>query len=190
MTLDKDRYLTHPVCSLAMSDPNNQHDHPYQSLRPSIVFGMTGSPLMKAQAQTTVLSLTLYYSSELIGQSYILHADAFEWLSRIPENSLHAIVTDPPYGVKEYDLDQLTKRENGNGGIWRIPPSFDGHTRSPLPRFTALDADERRRLAEFFKEWAKLVSRALLPGGHVFIATNAFIAELLYESLVAGGLEF
>ena len=45
-----------------------------------------------------------------------------EWLSRVPEHSLHAVVTDPPYGVKEYDLDQLEKRANGNGGIWRIPP--------------------------------------------------------------------
>jgi site-specific DNA-methyltransferase (adenine-specific) len=33
--------------------------------------------------------------------------------------------------VKEYDFDQLLKRANGNGGIWRIPPSFDGHTRAP-----------------------------------------------------------
>jgi site-specific DNA-methyltransferase (adenine-specific) len=31
---------------------------------------------------------------------------------------LHAIVTDPPYGVKEYDFDQLEKKDNGNGGIW------------------------------------------------------------------------
>ncbi len=83
---------------------------------------------MKAQTQIIGQSLTLNYRSEVIGHSHILHADAFEWLSRIPENSLHAIVTDPPYGVKEYNLDQIEKRENGNGGIWRIPPSFDGHT--------------------------------------------------------------
>src|SRR5882672_654470 len=95
-----------------MSDPNNSRDHAYRSLRPGMVFGMTASPLMKAQLQSTVGSLTLDYRSELIGKSYILHADAFEWLSRIPENSLHAIVTDPPYGVKEYNLDQIEKREN------------------------------------------------------------------------------
>lgn len=69
------------------------------------------------------------YKSEAVGQSLILHADCFEWLSRIPENSVHAVVTDPPYGVKEYDLDQLEKRKQNNGGIWRIPPSFDGHKR-------------------------------------------------------------
>ena len=80
-----------------------------------------------------MLDFALNYRSEQIGPSLILHADCFEWLGKVPENSLHAIVTDPPYGVKEYDFDQLEKRANGNGGIWRIPPSFDGHVRAPLP---------------------------------------------------------
>ena len=61
---------------------------------------------------------------------------------------------------------------------------------SPLPRFTALDANERDRVRRFFVDWGKLVVRALRPGGHVFIATNAFIAQLLYDALVDGGLEF
>ena len=39
-------------------------------------------------------------------------------------------------------------------------------------------------------EWGRLVCRALRPGGHVFIATNAFICQLLYDALVDGGLEF
>ncbi len=145
---------------------------------------------MKAQPQSTVRSLTLDYRSELIGQSYILHADAFEWLSRIPENSLHAIVTDPPYGVKEYNLDQIEKRENGNGGIWRIPPSFDGHTRAPLPRFTALNPKERDLIREFFTAWAKVALHALRPGAHVFVASNSFLSQLVFSALVAGGFEF
>lgn len=130
------------------------------------------------------------YRSEQVGQSWIVHADCLEWLRRVPEDSLHAIVTDPPYGIKEYDLDQLEKRANGSGGIWRIPPSFDGHTRAPLPRFTALDSSERNRLRCFFTDWSRLVVHALRPGAHVFIATNAFIAQLLYDALVEGGLEF
>jgi site-specific DNA-methyltransferase (adenine-specific) len=134
--------------------------------------------------------LAFDYATERIGQSRIVHADCLEWLGRLPENTLHAIVTDPPYGVKEYDLDQLEKRANGKGGIWRIPPSFDGHTRAPLPRFTALNRNERRRLARFFVDWGRLATRALRPGAHVFIATNAFISQLLYTALVDSGLEF
>lgn len=145
---------------------------------------------MEAQKQTTLRSLTLDYRSELIGKSYILHADAFEWLSRIPENSIHAIVTDPPYGVKEYNLDQIAKRENGNGGIWRIPPSFDGSTRAPLPRFTALNPKERDQIREFFVQWARVSLHALRPGAHVFIASNSFLSQLVFSALVTGGFEF
>ncbi len=125
-----------------------------------------------------------------IGRSLIVHADCFDWLRRLPENSLHAIVTDPPYGMKEYETDQIDKRANGSGGVWRIPPSFDGHTRAPLPRFTALVAKERKVLSSFFIEWAKLVTRAVRPGAHVFIASNAFLSQLVFAALVEGGLEF
>jgi site-specific DNA-methyltransferase (adenine-specific) len=130
------------------------------------------------------------YEARAFARSLAVHADCFDWLLRVPENSIHAVVTDPPYGVKEYDADQLSKRANGKGGIWRIPPSFDGHARAPLPRFTALDASERQRLRGFFAEWSRIIGRVLLPGGHVFIATNAFIAQVLYDAVVAGGLEF
>ena len=135
-------------------------------------------------------SLGLDYSHEPIGQSVIVHADCLEWLGRIPENSVHGIVTDPPYGVKEYEFDQLEKRANGNGGIWRIPPSFDGSVRQPLPRFTALNPKEREQLSRFFAEWAKVATHALKPGGHVFIACNSFMCQMVYSALVAGGLEF
>ncbi len=138
----------------------------------------------------TIAQLALDYRSLEIGGSRILHADCFEWLARIPENSIHAIVTDPPYGVKEYEFDQIEKRLNGNGGIWRIPPSFDGSTRAPLPRFTALDRKERDSLRRFFVEWAKVVIHAIRPGGHVFIASNAFLSQLVFSALIDGGLEF
>ncbi len=134
--------------------------------------------------------LALDYTTEAFTHGRIVHADCFEWLSRLPENSLHAIVTDPPYGVREYDDKELEKRAAGKGGIWRLPPAFDGSIRAPLPRFTALDAKDRKRLSLFFTEWSRLTLRALKPGGHVVIATNAFIAALLYEALVLGGLEF
>ena len=142
--------------------------------------------------QVEVLSpFALDYRTETIGRrSRIVHADCFEWLGRIPENSLHAVVTDPPYGVKEYDFDQIKKRSNGNGGIWRIPPSFDGHERSPLPRFTALSKKERETLERFFVEWARVVLHALRPGGHVFIASNSFLSQMVFTALVKGGLEF
>jgi site-specific DNA-methyltransferase (adenine-specific) len=138
----------------------------------------------------SIASLALGFEHIQIGQSLLIHADCLEWLRRAPAGSIHAIVTDPPYGIKEYDNDQLKKRAEGSGGVWRIPPSFDGHKRAPLPRFTALDNKDRERMRRFFEEWSLAVCRVLCPGAHVFIATNAFIAPLLYQAVIAGGLEF
>lgn len=134
--------------------------------------------------------LPIGYESQKVGNSIVIHADCLEWLGKVPEDTIHAVVTDPPYGVKEYDVDQLEKRSIGVGGIWRLPPSFDGHKRAPLPRFTALDQKERDRMYSFFVDWSRLTVRALRPGGHVFIATNAFISQLLFDALVEGGLEY
>jgi site-specific DNA-methyltransferase (adenine-specific) len=132
----------------------------------------------------------LDYQTKLFGSVLIVHADCFEWMGRIPAASIHAIVTDPPYGIKEYDFDELAKLRNGKGGIWRIPPSFDGHTRAPLPRFTVLNEKERQILYRFFVEWSKVATRVLRPGGHLLLASNAFLSQFVFSAIVQGGLEF
>lgn len=148
------------------------------------------TPPLDVSAFNLALRFAKDYPHEVFGHSLILQADCFAWLAQLPENSLHAIITDPPYGVKEYQSEQLEKRNTGKGGTWRIPPAFDGHTRAPLPRFTALTAKERAVVRTFFVEWARLVTQALRPGGHVFIASNTFLSQLVFASLVEGGLEF
>jgi site-specific DNA-methyltransferase (adenine-specific) len=125
-----------------------------------------------------------------IGNSIVVHADSFDWLKHAAAESIHAIVTDPPYGVKEYEESELQKKAEGIGGVWRIPPSFDGNTRAPLPRFTALNARELNQLREFFVEWSRLCLHVLKPGGHVFVASNAFLSQQVFEAISKGGLEF
>jgi DNA modification methylase len=123
------------------------------------------------------------------GPYRLFNADAFEWLARAAPRSIHAVVTDPPYGLVEYTSAQLEKRKNGNGGVWRIPPSFDGCRRSPLPRFTVLTADDRQRLRSFFDRLARMLLPALVPGAHVFLATNPLVSHLVYEPFLARGFE-
>lgn len=117
------------------------------------------------------------------------HVDAFEWLHRAEPCSVEAVVTDPPYGLIEFSDEQLQKRKSGKGGVWRIPPSFDGCQRSPLPRFTVLRETDRRQLREFFSQLADGLLRVLVPGAHVFIATNPLVSYLVYEPFIAGGFE-
>lgn len=46
----------------------------------------------------------------------LINADCFEWMAERAENSITAIVTDPPYGVKEYTDEELERRRRGEGG--------------------------------------------------------------------------
>jgi site-specific DNA-methyltransferase (adenine-specific) len=105
------------------------------------------------------------------------------------ENSIHAIVTDPPYGLKEYTETEKVKLRRGRGGVWRIPPSFDGCERSPLPRFTVLTEADRVQLREFFSAFGKRAFRVLVPGGHLFIASNPLVSHLVYVPLIEAGFE-
>ena len=124
-----------------------------------------------------------------VGQARLYISDCLSWLSAQDSNTVHAVVTDPPYGHREYTSEEQTKLRRGRGGMWRIPPSFDGHRRSPLPRFTVLNNDDLDFLKVFFKNFARLLSRVLVPGGNVAIASNPLLAHLVSSALTAGGLE-
>ena len=126
----------------------------------------------------------------LNGVGYSLHlADCLAWMNQQPSNSIHAIVTDPPYGLKEYTAPEKQKLRRGKGGVWRIPPAFDGCVRSPLPRFTILTGDERSKLRHFFSDFARRAFRVMVPGAHVFIATNPLLSHLVYVPLLEAGFE-
>ncbi len=124
-----------------------------------------------------------------LGEYEIFNCDAFEWLSQAEPCSIHAVVTDPPYGLLEYTPRQLEKLRNRRGGVWRIPPAFDGHQRRPVPRFTVLTDKDREALRAFFKQLADTLVRALVPGAHVVIATNPLVSHLVYEPFISCGFE-
>lgn len=123
------------------------------------------------------------------GRSVLYSGDCIEWLRQREPNSVHAVVTDPPYGLVEYAPDQQEKMRSGRGGVWRIPPAFDGHTRAPLPRFTTLRPDELRDLEVFFNRWAKVLLPVLVPGAHIFIASNPLLSYLVAKAVAQAGFE-
>ncbi|CAA0093332.1 Uncharacterised protein [Starkeya nomas] len=119
----------------------------------------------------------------------LYQADCFEWLERQPEQSVHAVVTDPPYGLIEYSSEEQVKLLEGRGGIWRVPPSFDGHRRAPLPRFTVLRQRDHDELRHFFQRLGALLRRAAVPGANVIVASNPLLAHIVAAAMVEGGLE-
>jgi site-specific DNA-methyltransferase (adenine-specific) len=122
-------------------------------------------------------------------RTVLYQGDCLAWLNAQPENSIHAIVTDPPYGLVEYTQKEQEKLRNRHGGVWRIPPSFDGHTRSPLPRFTTLTAHDVRQLDYFFQRWAALALRILVPGAHIIIASNTLLSYVVAGAVARVGFE-
>ncbi len=121
--------------------------------------------------------------------SELHHDDCFVWLDRQPPNSIHAVVADPPYGLHEYSQDQQRKLRAGKGGVWRLPPSFDGHQRSPLPRFTTLDTVQLADLLDFFVSWARRLVPVLVPGANVIMASNPLVSHIVAKALSEAGLE-
>lgn len=119
----------------------------------------------------------------------LFNVDAFDWLKKRRAKSIHAIVTDPPYGIIEYTADQLRKRKNGSGGIWRIPHNYDGHERSPTPRFTVLTRTDLKRVEEFHEQLATLLLKVLVPGGHVIVSSQTILSYIVASEFSGAGFE-
>lgn len=115
----------------------------------------------------------------------LIHTDCFAWMREQEECSITSIVTDPPYGVKEYSSQEMEKQRAGRGGIWRLPPAFDGHVRQAVPRFSVINDDprERENVYQFFYQWAKEAIRILVPGGHVLIASTPLLSDILSRAM-------
>lgn len=120
-----------------------------------------------------------------------VNANSFDWMSEQPENSVSAIVTDPPYGVKEYTEAELQKKRDGKGGIWRLPPTIGGSVRQPLPRFSVINESpkEIENLKKFFFDFGTLSNRILMPGGHLILAGTPLLVDVVSLALRDAGLE-
>lgn len=143
----------------------------------------------QSRAGKTAESYPEYYRRFSYGKAEVFEADCLNWLRQQQSNTIHGVVTDPPYGLFEYTAEQQKKLRNGRGGVWRIPPSFDGVQRAPLPRFTVLSPQDLRALELFFFEWAQVLIPALVPGANVVVATNPLLSYLVSGALARAGLE-
>jgi DNA modification methylase len=124
-----------------------------------------------------------------LGNATLVHGDCFEWLANAQSNSVEAVVTDPPYGLLEYSDQEQEKLRVGRGGVWRIPPSFDGNKRAPLPRFTVLSRDNLAELERFFFGWARLLLPVVVPGAQVIVASNPLLSFVVANAVTRAGFE-
>jgi site-specific DNA-methyltransferase (adenine-specific) len=124
-----------------------------------------------------------------MGAITLIQGDCLEEIERLDGDSVHAVCTDPPYGLVEFSSGQVAKLRAGRGGVWRLPPKWDGCERRPLPRFTVLTQEQKKGIEVFFGQWAQVLIPKLRPGGHVLIAGNPLLQMYVQNAMVEAGFE-
>jgi DNA modification methylase len=161
----------------------------YLNLNVPRQFERTGRGRYRLKKKLKAESQKIEFLSAVEGKAQIVPADCFDWLAQREPCSIHAVVTDPPYGLVEYTEKEQSKLRSGRGGVWRIPPSFDGHKRAPLPRFTVLDENDRKELYQFFNRLGGSLMRVAVPGANIVIASNPLLAHIVASSMTESGFE-
>jgi site-specific DNA-methyltransferase (adenine-specific) len=176
--------------SLRVGDVPTSSIRSYLNLNTPRLFERTSRGHYRLRAEPLDVEGALSGRIHRMDQAVLVHSDCFDWLRACEARSFHAVVTDPPYGLLEYtETEQAKLRRGMGGGVWRVPPSFDGHKRSPLPRFTVLNDGDRAALYDFFNEFGRLVLRATVPGANVLVASNPLLSHLVAGAMSAAGLE-
>ena len=111
--------------------------------------------------------------------------DCFALLQQIPDNSIHAVVTDPPFGLDEFDPSQVSRLRSGRGGLWRQPP----RGRAPLPRFSVLNASYRDAVVERMYSLAVELERILVPSGHPILAAKSLLSYRIVAAVELSGFD-
>lgn len=114
----------------------------------------------------------------------LVSGGCLDWLAHRAPLSIHAVLTDPPFGT-EFDPDHLEKLRGGSGGTWRVPPP----ARKAIPRFTTLSDAERQRIQRFHQVFAERLLPVLVPGAHVILASTPLLSHLVGISFEVAGFE-
>lgn len=129
-----------------------------------------------------------YYSEEL---ATVYHGDCIDVMREIPDGSVDAVVTDPPYGIRfmgeSWDGADIVKRQERGKETSPMPAGVGG----PNGGYRSLAAEAGRynrslkaslAFMDWCREWASECYRLLKPGGHLL----AFGSPRCYHQLGMG----
>tara|TARA_R100001530_G_scaffold135409_1_gene112552 strand:- start:1273 stop:2727 length:1455 start_codon:yes stop_codon:yes gene_type:complete len=122
-------------------------------------------------------------------ESKILNGDCIQHMKEMEENSVDAIITDPPYGLefmgKEWDKFKEGERKSFVGGGGDVTEKTnDAYMRinKTANRPSALSMQQKLCMQLFFQEWATECLRVLKPGGFLL----SFGGTRTYHRLTCG----
>lgn len=129
------------------------------------------------------------YYSEYLADVY--HGDCIDVMRELPDGSVDAVVTDPPYGIRfmgeSWDGADIVKRQERGKATSPMPAGIGG----PNGGYRSLAAEAGRynrslkaslAFMDWSKEWASECYRLLKPGGHML----AFGSPRCYHQLGMG----
>lgn len=133
--------------------------------------------------------MTVHYTDDSVT---LHHGDCLDVLRELPDESVHAVVTDPPYGLGFMGRAWDTIGEDvGRGAQARVQradevtPTGKGHSTSAGP-YLAAGVDSLRAAGAPFQRWCEAWAaeclRVLTPGGHLL----AFGGSRTWHRLAAG----
>jgi len=123
----------------------------------------------------------------------IIQGDCIEEMRKLDENSVDAIITDPPYGLgfmnKEWDnpnkhreLVEREKRRSKERKAEGKSPTDAPFSQSVQPGLAIKGAKENRWFQEWSEKWSKEALRVLKPGGYMLV----FCATRMYHRMTCG----
>jgi site-specific DNA-methyltransferase (adenine-specific) len=129
-----------------------------------------------------------FYSEELAD---VYHGDCIDVMRELPDGSVDAVVTDPPYGIRfmgeSWDGADIVKRQERGKATSPMPEGVGG----PNGGYRSLAAEAGRynrsmkaslAFMDWCREWAFECYRLLKPGGHLL----AFGSPRCYHQLGMG----
>lgn len=105
----------------------------------------------------------------MLETNQILNGDCIEELKKLPDNSIDAIITDPPYGLEFMgkDWDKFKNAENiGGGTMGNRNTPYQRGDKTP-PAYCIWTLEQKNEFQIFSMNWAKECLRVLKPGGYL-----------------------
>jgi site-specific DNA-methyltransferase (adenine-specific) len=124
----------------------------------------------------------------------IVHADCVTALKAVPENSVHLILSDIPYGIGAEDWDVL--HDNANSAYLGASPAQEKagtifkKRGKPINGWSEADRAIPRQYYEWCSSWAPEWLRVLKPGGTAFVFAGRRYAHRFTAALEDAGFSF
>lgn len=114
------------------------------------------------------MTASTYYSDDLVT---LYHGDCLEVLRELPDESVHAVVTDPPYGLefmgKDWDAPWKGSAASHADARVRRAAEMDDPVKGKFIRAGVNAYEAGKPFQAWCERWATECLRVLKPGGHL-----------------------